>query len=129
MDALGRKCYSDESYLYNYNGCCYVPSLGMIDDTFAATRCGVQSVEMNALMNTFIETKKLYFNTSKCYLIHLGPKKEECCQLKVHDQNMKQTNSEKYLGDIVSNTGNTENIENRRKMGLKTISELLSTVK
>ena len=83
MDALGRKCYENKKYLYNYNGSCYVPSLGFIDDTFVATQCGVQSVEINGLINTFIESKKLYFNTKKCFLIYLGPKKDECCKLKV----------------------------------------------
>ena len=128
MDCLGRKCYAEEDYLYNYNGCCYVPNLGMIDDTFAATRCGIQSVQMNALINTFIESKKLYFNTLKCYLIHVGPRQDECAALKVHDQEMKRTNAEKYLGDIVSSTGNSENIESRKKLGMKTISEILSTL-
>ena len=71
MYSLGRKCYSEENYMYKYNGSCYVPSLGMIDDTIAATKCGIQSVEMNALINTFIESNKLSFNTSKCFLIHL----------------------------------------------------------
>ena len=56
MDALGRRCYSDEKYLYRYNGCFSVPILGMIDDTFAATQCGIQSVQMNALINTFIKS-------------------------------------------------------------------------
>ena len=129
MDALGRQCYSDENYLYKYNGDCYVPSLGFIDDTCAATNCGVQSVEMNALINTFIESKKLYFNTSKCFLIHLGPKKDECCTLKVHNEKMKKVNSEKYLGDVLSNSGNNENIENRQKQGTKTVSNLLSILK
>jgi hypothetical protein len=129
MDALGRQCYTEENYLYNYNGSCLVPSLGFIDDTFAATRCGMQSVEMNALINTFIESKKLYFNTSKCFQIHLGPRKEECCKLKVHDKIMKQVDSEKYLGDIVSNSGNEENIAKRKKLGMKSISDILSTLK
>ena len=72
MDALGRKCYTEEDYLYTYNGSCYVPTMGFIDDTFAASRCGAQSVMMNAVINTFIESKKLYFNASKCYVIHVG---------------------------------------------------------
>ena len=42
---------------------------------------------------------------------------------------MKRTDSEKYLGDIVSNTGNTENIEKRKKIGMQTISELMSSLK
>ena len=37
----------------------------------------------------------------------------------VHDKYMKRTNHEKYLGDLVSNSGNAENIENRRKLGGK----------
>ena len=83
---------------------------------------------MNALINTFMESKKLSFNTSKCFVLHVGPKSDECCQLQVHDQAMKRTNSEKYLGDLVSNSGNADNIDNRRKIGMKTISELLSTL-
>ena len=129
MDALGRKCYAEEDYLYKYNGNCSVPNLGFIDDTIAATKCGIQSVEVNALINTFIESKKLYFNTSKCCIIHLGPRKEECCPLLVHKTKMKQCDYEKYLGDILSNTGNDRNIENRRKIGHQTISTLLSTLK
>ena len=93
MDSLGRKCYSDEKYLYKYNGCCYVPSLGMIDDSFAASRCGIQTVEMNALINTFMESKKLSFNTSKCFVLHVGPKSDEYCQLNVHNQDLKSVRS------------------------------------
>ena len=51
------------------------------------------------------------------FVMHLGSKSEECPQLKVHNQQMKTTNSEKYLGDVVSVRGNIENIENRRKIG------------
>ena len=52
MDSLGRKCYTEENYLYRYNGSCMVPNLGFIDDTIAASRCGVQFVEINALITT-----------------------------------------------------------------------------
>ena len=84
---------------------------------------------MNALINTFIEGKKLYSNIKKCYLIHIGPLKDECCPLKVHDSIMKETTSEKYLGDIVSNTGNCENIAERGKIGRKCISDTCPNVK
>ena len=63
MDKLGRKCYSDQKYLYKYIENCFVLSLQMIDDTFLASKCGIQSVQVNALVNTFIKGKKLYFNT------------------------------------------------------------------
>ena len=129
MDSLGRKCYRDKKYLYKYNGSCYVPSLGMIDDTFAATLCGQQSVQMNALINTFIESKKLYFNTKKCYVMHLGPQKDECCKLRVHDKIMQESTAEKYSGDMVSNLGNDENIEFRQKIGEQSTSEILSVLR
>ena len=66
------------------------------------SKCGIQSVQMN------IEGKKLTFNTTKCYVMHLGPK---CAQLKMLNQPMK-----KYLGDIILCKGNTDNIENHRKI-------------
>ena len=59
----------------------------------------------------------------------MGPRQDECAALKVHDQEMKRTNAEKYLGDIVSSTGNSDNIESRKKLGMKTIYEILSTLK
>ena len=105
--------------MYNYNGCVLVPNLGFIDDTCAASRCGSQSVEINAVINSFIESKKLYFNTTKCFQIHISTRKEECCELKVHDMKMKQVCSEKYDADILSKSGNDENIENRRKLETK----------
>ena len=129
MDGLGKKCYSNKKYLYKYNESCCIPSLGMIDDTFMASRCGIQSVQMNALINTFIEGKKLYFNTKKCYVMHLGPKGDECPQLKVHSQNMRTTTKEKYLGDIISVRGNIDNIENRKKIANLAISEILAVLR
>ena len=125
MDGLGKIFYTKRKYLYKYNNSCYIPSLGMVEDTFMASKCGIRSVQVNSLVNTFIEGKKLTFNTTKCYVMHMGPKNKECAQLKVHNQPMKTTQSEKYLGDIISCKGNTDNIENRRKIGnqpiLKTI--------
>jgi hypothetical protein len=61
IDGLGRKCYTEKKFLYNYNGSCFIPNLGMIDDTFLASSCGVQSVQLNALINTFIEREKSGF--------------------------------------------------------------------
>ena len=40
MDCLGRNFYTNEDYLYNYNGCILVAHFGFIDDTCAASRCG-----------------------------------------------------------------------------------------
>ena len=55
------------------------------DDTFFASKCGLQLVQVNALVNKFMESKKLY-----------------CPELKVHDAPMKRTSAEKYLRDMIS---------------------------
>ena len=129
MDGLGWECYTEKKFLYNYKRSCFIPNLGMIDDTFLASSCGVQSVQLNALINTLVEGKRLYFNQTKCYVMHLGPNSKECPKLMVHNLPMKKTTKEKYLGNIVSNSGNNPNIENRRKIGFKAISDILPMLK
>ena len=54
--------------------------------------------------------------------MHIGPKKEDCPQLKIHDSLMKTTETQKYLGEIISSSGkNSENIKERCKTGYKSI--------
>ena len=101
----------------------------MIDDTLGMSACGMDSVELNAFVNTTMESKKLYFNVTKCHKIHVGPRKEECPTLKVHNSTMKESDKEKYLGDMVSGSGNEENIKFRRKIGFQTISEQMAMLK
>ena len=129
IDSLGRNGYMNQTALYKYNKNCYIPVLGMIDDTLGMSSCGVDSVELNAFVNQAMESKKLYFNTAKCNRIHLGPKKDECPNLKVHGKLMKDSDSEKYLGDMVSSTGNDDNIKFRRKIGFQTISDQMTVLK
>ena len=38
--------------------------------------------------------------------MHVGPNKSKCSTLKIHGEEMLKANEQKYLGDIVSNTGN-----------------------
>ena len=129
IDSLGRIGYTNQTALYKYNQNCYIPILGMIDDTLGMSACGMDSVELNAFVNTTMESKKLYFNVTKCHKIHVGPRKEECPTLKVHNSTMKESDKEKYLGDMVSGSGNEENIKFRRKIGFQTISEQMAMLK
>ena len=129
IDSLGRSGYRSQVALYNYNQNCFVPILGMIDDTLGMSVCGKDSVELNAFINSTIQSKKLYFNTLKCHKIHIGPRKDECPVLKVHGEEMKDSVAEKYLGDIVSAKGNDENIKSRRKTGFQAMSEMMSVLK
>ena len=44
----------------------------MIDDILTVSKCGLQSVEMNSILNAKIESKKLRMSEDKCYHIHIG---------------------------------------------------------
>ena len=74
MDTLGRDCYSRQEGLYMYNDCVAVPPLQMIDDLASFSPCSPQSIVTNAIINGKIEAKKLEFDPSKCYNIHIGDK-------------------------------------------------------
>jgi hypothetical protein len=117
MDTLGRYCYTYNTGLYLYRDACTIPPLGMIDDIAGISKCGDDSVILNSIVNTKVESKKLEFNLTKCVKMHIGPNKEHCAKLKVHDTEMKATDKQKYLGDNISSYGdNFENVKKRIKM-------------
>ena len=127
MDTLGRYCYTYSTGLYQYKDVCSVPALGMIDDIAGASQCNENSVILNSLINAKIESKKLEFNLKKCVNMHIGPNKENCQQLKVHDTDMLTAVSQTYLGDTICSSGyNTVNINERCKTGHKAISQIKS---
>ena len=86
----------------------------MIDDIAGVTKCQDNSVVLNAIINSKIESKKLEFNIKKCFNMHIGPNSQNCPALKIH----KVTNTQLYLGDTISSLGNNEeNIKERCKKG------------
>ena len=105
MDKLGQEVYENENLIYWYKGIVAVPPLCMVDDILAVQSCSQKSVELNAKINAFIELKKLSFSQSKCSKIHIGKENAVCPQLKVHEQTMKDSHQEKYLGDLVHTSG------------------------
>ena len=50
-----------------------IPPLGMVDDIATVSKCGVDSVQMNAYLNAKTNMKKLQFGVAKCKKMHLGP--------------------------------------------------------
>ena len=77
-----------------------------------------------------IEAKKLQFNLTKCVNMHVGPGKEKCEDLQVHDIQMLTSEKQKYLGDIICSSGsNGENIKERCKTGHSAISQIKSMMK
>ena len=130
IDTLGRDCYRSGRGLYQYRGACTVPPLGFIDDVAGVAKCSEDSVELNAIVNSKIESKKLEFNWKKCTKMHIGPGKQHCHILKVHEEEMLSTDTQTYLGDTISSTGgNSINIKERCKIGHATISQIKSMLR
>ena len=97
IDTLGKYSYTFNTGLYQYKDMCAVPSLSMIDDIAGIANCKENSVILNAIINAKIEGKKLQFNVKKCVNMHVGPGKENCENLKIHEKQMLATDTQKYL--------------------------------
>ena len=105
MDKLGKLVYNNPHISYKYKGKVVVPPLQMIDDVLTISKCGCTSVAMNSLVNSFMSSKKLRLNKLKCAKIHVGRKSDMCPQLMVQNHNMKTSEQEKYLGDMIHQNG------------------------
>jgi hypothetical protein len=79
----------------------------MTDDVLTVTSVE-NTAEMNTLVNTFVESKKLRLSHDKCSRIHIGNGHTDCPKLKVHENTMKEAKSGKYLGDIIIETENIQ---------------------
>ena len=96
-----------------------------IDDCLTITECN-----LNALMQSKADTKKLELNDTKCYKMHVGSDKTLCPKLKIHSQEMLTTEQEKYLGDIVtSDTKIDKNIKMRHDKGIGISNQIMSILK
>ena len=95
VETIGKYCYTYNTGCYIYKNACFVPPLGMIDDIAAISKCRDNSIILNAIINTKIESKKLQFNFKKCVNMHVGQNIENCDQLKIHEQQMLTTNEQK----------------------------------
>ena len=85
--------------------------LAMVDDLLAINSCGDKSLNMNIMINSSIEMKKLRFHTpdekgkSKCHGIHVGKQTTECPDIRVHGCPIEKVKSDTYLGDVILNYG------------------------
>ena len=99
----------------------------MCDDVASISRCGIDSIKTNAIINAKIESKKLEFGPTKCFQIHVGKNVKACCSLKVHEAEMTRKESEVYLGDTICSSGkNEKNIQNKTNQGVGAISQMFS---
>ena len=103
-----------------------IPPMGLVDDIIT-----VSSVEntanVNKLVNTFVESKKLRLAKDKCHRIHIGKGHQQCPELSVHEHKMDDSDKEKYLGDYVHKSGKIqETINHRKNKGRGVVAEILS---
>ena len=129
MDKLGKLAYSNPEILYYYKNIVGTPPLQMVDDIMAIQRCSSKSLEVNKVINTFMDLEKLTLSKTKCHSIHIGNKKKQCLKLKVDDKNMEVSEEETYLGDVIDKSAKaTKNIEKRKNRGYGTITDILTIV-
>ena len=126
--------------MFRYRGAVSIPPLGMIDDLATVTYCGSDSVTMNALINAKVSMKKLEFNQSKCVKLHVAKAERKTCgntgaragnakcvYLEVQDSEMRDAEQEKYVGDVISNTGsNDANVSRRKSIGVGALSTIFA---
>ena len=122
--------YKHEDLAHNYKEKVLILIQGIIDDILAIQKCSNYSVKLNAVIDAFIEAKKLKFN--KCHKIHIqknSRKVEDCHKLKVHNDEMHESQREKFLGDIVDGSGKSrKTFEDRKNKGYGIVAEILAII-
>ena len=131
MDEMNKIMTKDKSLQYKYKNDAEISIgvLGMVDDTLAITECGDESIKKNAVINSFVETRRLELHEDKSVVIHIGKPekcKHTCPELKVHDSKMPATDVTKYLGNYVNSKGtHTSTIEDRRNKGWGKVATIM----
>ena len=128
VETLEKDCSQKDGakVLYNYKNCVKIPPLSMVDDILTVSKCGLQSIEMNSILNAKIESKKLRMSEDKCFHIHISKKKSKCTtDLKVHDSVMKKSSSAVYVGDVLSETASiNETVRARETKSIGLINQI-----
>ena len=137
VDSFGKEMLEEESsFIYKYLGVVPVPILGMVDDIIGVAEAGYKTEQLNAFINVKTADKDLQFGTNKCKAMIVSKRKPyryEAPALTVdiwnleHKENgdtkesfmgkeiVKEENSLKYLGHVISKKGgNIENIINKK---------------
>ena len=120
--------YKSDKLLYKYKGVVKTPCLGMVDDILAIQKCSDKTVELNSVINAFIESKKLTLSDNKCGKVHTSKNNVNnlmCHKLKVHEKEMKDSKQEKYLGEIVHSNGKLkQTLEDRKARAIAIVAEI-----
>ena len=73
-------------------------SLGMVEDNLAIAKCGTSSLQKNAVITSSIQMQRLNLSQDKSVVLHVGREcKNQCPKLKVHQNDMKVSQTVRYL--------------------------------
>ena len=95
VDSLRKQFMNNQ--VYKYMNCVSIPPMAMIDDVITVTECGVNSIKVNASVQSMMDTKRLTLSREKCVKMHFGKDSTCCPTLRVHDSEMKSSLKQKYL--------------------------------
>ena len=130
IDTLGRDCKDFNQGIFLYKNVLSILPLSFIDDCLGFSQCGAQTVELNAIMNSKIVSKKLRLSEDKCTHMHFSKSSSKCyTNLKADNAEMKKSKECSYLGDVLSTNGSIEaTIEQRRQKGVGICSQITGIV-
>ena len=130
IETLGKETLNRDGNIYKYKECLPLPCLSFVDDVLGIANCGADSLKLNSIIQSKMATKKLELGQDKCFQIHVGAQTPHLCpKLNVQNNQMKTTSSEKYLGDIINNSGKlNENIQARVNKANGTINTIISLI-
>ena len=121
----------DESVLYKFKGIIFIPPLQMAGDVLMISRCGIETIEANSILNYKMESKKLRLSKDKCYHMYISKNGSKCpSELKVHNFPMEKVDSALYLGDLITASGSVdETIKARELKAIGIRSQIMSILK
>ena len=97
MDGMAKESYDQPQHMYKG---VLIPPLDMVDGVLTVTKTENAEV-VNDVVNNFIEHTRLKLSKTKCHRIHIGQGHNNCPPLKVHGEDIFESDKEKYLGDII----------------------------
>ena len=130
IDTLGRDCQQYNQGCFKYKNVLSITPLSLIDDCIGFSKCGADAVELNAILNTKIISKKLRLSADKCTHMHVSKSGSNCySNLKADNVVMKKSTVCSYLGDTLCTSGSMDaTIESRRQKGVGICSQIMGIV-
>ena len=78
----------------------------IIDDVLGIAQCGVESTELNSIVNVKVESKVLRLSHKKSFKIHISKSLKRCeRKVKAHENTIDDVVSAAYLGDVINSHG------------------------